>query len=140
MRRIVTVCLIVLSACTRNAAPADPGDNAGSKSGDVASGTQESDWKAIEAMESDAKSLAHAAGCNVSETCRAAPVGSRACGGPRYYIAYCSVTTDSAALFKKLSEISKAEQDYNRKYGIASTCEFRMPPAVESTGGSCVAK
>lgn len=139
MRGIVTIFLIAAAACSRAGVPAAPGDDNSSKSGNIG-GSQESDWKAIEALEAQAKSIAHAQGCSSSAACRAAAVGSRACGGPRYYIAYCSVTTDSAELFNKLAEVAKAEQAYNQKYGIASTCEFRMPPAVESSGGSCVAK
>lgn len=103
-------------------------------------GTEESDKKQIEALEAEAKSVASINGCSVAGDCRAAPVGSRGCGGPRYYIAYCAKTTDSAALYRKLDEVAKAEQAYNQKYQVISTCEFRMPPAVESVGGSCVAR
>ena len=129
-------------ACTQRAVT--PNDSAiggnppGSNTGVPAS--QQSDWAAIEKLESEAKSLAKTAGCAASGDCRAAPVGSRACGGPRYYLPYCSKTTDSAALFAKLDEVAKAEQAYNRKYNLASTCEFRMPPTVQAAGGSCVAQ
>jgi hypothetical protein len=61
--------------------------------------------------------------------CRTAPVGSRACG-PRYYLVYCSRTTDSAALFGKLNAVAAAEREFSAKYQIVSTCEFRMPPNV----------
>lgn len=103
-------------------------------------GTEESDKKQIEALEAEAKSFVSTSGCSVSGDCRAAPVGSRGCGGPRYYVAYCAKTTDSAALYRRLDEVAKAEQAYNQKYQVISTCEFRAPPAVESVGGSCVAR
>ena len=140
MRKILTVWLLTLAACNRAAVPPDPADDADSKSGSVAAPTQDSDWKAIEAIEAQAKTIAKANGCSTADVCRAAPVGSRACGGPRYYIPYCSVTTDSAALFNKLQEVASAEQAYNKKYNLASTCEMRLPPALESSGGTCVAK
>jgi len=140
MRKIITVLLLTLVACSRPAVQPDPADDSGSKSGSVAPPTQDSDWKAIEAIEAQAKTLAKANGCSSADACRAAPVGSRACGGPRYYIPYCSVTTDSAALFNKLQEVASAEQAYNKKYNLASTCEMRLPPALESSGGACVAK
>jgi hypothetical protein len=101
---------------------------------------QQSDWAAIEKIEAEAKTLAKTAGCTASGDCRAAPVGSRACGGPRYYLPYCARTTDSVALFRKLDEVAAAEQAYNKKYNVASTCEFRMPPTVSAAGGSCVAQ
>jgi hypothetical protein len=115
---------------------ANPGDG-NNPSGSV--GTQQGDWDAILKLEAEAKAIAKTAGCSTSE-CRAAAVGSKACGGPRYYLPYCLKTTDSAALFSKLTEVAKAEQAFNKKYGIASTCEFMMPPTVEAVGGSCVAK
>ncbi|MEO5580931.1 MAG: hypothetical protein ABIR58_09740 [Gemmatimonadaceae bacterium] len=112
-----------------------PGSNTG-----VMPGTKEGDWSAIEQIEAQAKAIAKTSGCTASSQCRTAPVGNRACGGPRYYLPYCAATTDSAALFAKLAEVAKAENEYNRKYGLASTCEFRMPPLVEAVAGSCVAK
>ena len=101
--------------------------------------SQQADWAAIERMEEEAKALVRTEGCNSASGCRTAPVGSRACGGPRYYLVYCAATTDSAALFRKLEQVAAAEQAYNRKYQIASTCEFREPPEVQLSGGRCMA-
>ncbi len=92
---------------------------------------------ALRRLEREAIVLANAAGCNSVEQCRSAPVGNRPCGGPRYYVPYCPLTTDSTALFAKLAELSRAEGEYNRKAGLASTCEFRMPPDLALAGGSC---
>lgn len=88
-------------------------------------------------LEAEARALARADGCSSSNECRTAPVGSRPCGGPRDYIVYCARTTDSVALFRKLDELRLAEMEYNRKSGLASTCEFRMPPAVGLEAGQC---
>ncbi len=101
------------------------------------SGSQESDWAAIVRLEDQAKAIAKTSGCSSVSQCRTAPVGNRACGGPRYYIAYCSATTDSVALFRKLDEVASAENAYNRKYQLVSTCEFRMPPPLTLSGGEC---
>jgi hypothetical protein len=79
-------------------------------------------------------------GCTSTDQCRTAPVGNRACGGPRYYLVYCSRTTDSAALFAKLKAVADAEGEFNRRYQIASTCEFRMPHRVALIGTSCQAQ
>jgi hypothetical protein len=133
-----------LTACASNTQPAEasdsptPGNNTNPGTG--VSGTQEGDWAAIEKLEGEAKAIAKTAGCAAASECRAAPVGSRACGGPRYYIPYCAKSTDSAALFRKLDQVAKAEQDYNRKYNVVSTCEFRMAPALAIVGGSCAAQ
>lgn len=138
------------SGCSKNSLPSDqqpsepaPGASTGNNTGGSNTGltaTQQSDWNAIEALEAQSKAIAKIDGCPSSSDCRSAPVGSRACGGPRYYIPWCAKTTDSAALYRKLDEVSAAEQAYNRKYNLASTCEFRMPPTVVASGGSCVVK
>ena len=85
----------------------------------------------------DARALARADGCSSADQCRSAPVGARPCGGPRDYIVYCPRTTDSAALFRKLEQLRQAEIEYNRKTGLASTCEFRTPPVVGLEAGQC---
>ena len=143
--RMIWTCAALLGgliACSqRTVTPADSG--AGTNPPDANAGvpaSQQSDWAAIEKIEAEAKTIAKTGGCTASGDCRSAPVGSRACGGPRYYLPYCAKTTDSVALFRKLDEVANAEQAYNKKYNLASTCEFRMPPTVNAVGGSCVAQ
>ncbi len=102
--------------------------------------TQQSDWAAVLKLEEQAKGIAKTTGCSTSGECRSAPVGSRGCGGPRYYVPWCAKSTDSAALYTKLDEVAKAEQAYNKKYNVVSTCEYRLPPRVEVAGGACTAQ
>ena len=136
----VTMAVLVVGGCTKAPISANPPDTSASPGSNAGiSGNQESDSAAILKLEEQAKSIVRTAGCSTSE-CKAAPVGSRACGGPRYYLPFCTKTTDSVALYGKLAEIAKAEQAYNRKYQIVSTCIFQMPPSVEASGGSCVLK
>lgn len=133
----VFVAALMMSACVQ---PPPNGTGAGDSTPPPASaqpGSQETDWAAILRLENQAKAIAKASGCATVSQCRTAPVGNRACGGPRYYLAYCSTSTDSAALFRKLDEIVTAENAYNRKYQMASTCEFRMPPPLTLSGGEC---
>jgi hypothetical protein len=128
---------LTLAACTQGSSPSVPvgpdGDNV------VFTGDQKADWGQIVALENQAKALIKAGGCSSASQCRTAAVGSRACGGPRYYLVYCSLTTDSAALHRKLEAVAAAEQEYNKRYQLASTCEFRMPPQVAVVSGSCQA-
>jgi hypothetical protein len=137
---------VVVGGCTRSTVPADKGNNEsptpgnpGGTSNTGLTAEQQKDWDKIEQLEAQAKALIKTDGCTASAECRTAPVGSRGCGGPRYYLTYCSNSTDSVALFAKLGEVAKAEQAYNQKNQVMSTCEFRMPPVVELRGGSCVA-
>ena len=101
---------------------------------------QKADWAQIVALENEAKGQVKTEGCSSVAQCRTAAVGSRACGGPRYYLVYCSLSTDSAALFRKLDAVAQAEREYNTRYHVVSTCEFRMPPTVAFSGGSCQAQ
>jgi len=129
---------LVVAACSHGSPGAVPVGPGGDKI--VFTGNQKADWAQIVALEDQAKALVKADGCGSAAQCRTAPVGSRACGGPRYYLAYCSQTTDSAALFRKLDAVAAAEREYNTRYNVASTCEFRMPPTVALSGGSCQAR
>jgi hypothetical protein len=131
----ISLAIFACSQGTPGVVPAGPGGNQ-----IVLTGDQKADWAQIIALEDQAKAVVKASGCTSATQCRAAPVGSRACGGPRYYLAYCSLTTDSAALFHKLDAVANAERAYNQRYNIASTCEFRMPPTVALSGGSCQAQ
>ena len=100
---------------------------------------QGTDEENIARLEREARSIAKTEGCGSADQCRAVPVGDRACGGPRDYIVYCARTTDSAALYRKLDELKKAEIAFNKKSGAMSTCEFRLPPGVEVSAGQCKA-
>jgi hypothetical protein len=137
MTRGIVFFAVALAACSQGTpgAPSGPG---GDKV--ILTGDQKTDWAQIVALEDQAKALVKANGCTSADQCRTAAVGSRACGGPRYYLVYCSRTTDSAALYRKLDAIGEAEREYNTRYQIASTCEFRMPPTVALSGGSCQAQ
>jgi hypothetical protein len=129
--------VMALAACSQQTAGAPSGPD-GDKI--VLTGDQKADWAQIVALEDEAKALVKTDGCSSAGECRTAPVGSRACGGPRYYLVYCSRTTDSAALFKKLDAVAAAEREFNSRYQIVSTCEFRLPPKVALSGSSCQAQ
>lgn len=134
---IFFVAALIASACAQPPVNGSgPGDSTRPPAS-VQPGSQEEDWTAIVRLEDQAKAIAKTSGCSSVAQCRTAPVGNRACGGPRYYIAYCSASTDSVALFRKLDEVASAENAYNRKYQLASTCEFRMPAPLALSGGEC---
>ena len=131
----ISLAILACSQGTPGAAPIGPGDGK-----IVFTGDKQADWAQIVALEDQAKTLVRADGCGSATECRTAPVGSRACGGPRYYLVYCAKTTDSTALAQKLDAVAAAEREYNVHYKVMSTCEFRMPPTVALSGGSCQAQ
>ena len=132
----------ILISCASNTAANEKDTGASGQvatppAGDGKVSAQDADWAAILKMEGEAKTIAITTGCDGEAQCRSAPVGSKACGGPRYYIAYCASSTDSAALFQKLEQINSAERTYNEKYQLVSTCEMMIPPAVSLANGAC---
>jgi hypothetical protein len=136
MRQLVV--LFTLFGALYGCAPGTPGTSSPAADGKIVfTGDQKADYAQITALEDQAKAIVRTSGCSSESECRTAPVGSRGCGGPRYYLVYCSRTTDSAALFAKLQAVETAEREYNARYKIVSTCEFRMPPKVALSGGSC---
>ncbi len=91
----------------------------------------------VQQLEAEARALAKAEGCASGGQCKAAPVGVKPCGGPRYYLPYCPLTTDERALWAKLEELKRAEEAHNQQTGAISTCEFVTEPPLEVVGGVC---
>lgn len=144
------VAVAALAACAPSPAPSGGSDGepqnprapvpaeSAASAGSGSAPANEADTTRLARLEREARAIARADGCTAAQ-CRTAPVGSRPCGGPRDYIVYCAANTDSAALFGKLAELARAEEDYNRRNELASTCEMRMPPRTSVQGGRCVA-
>jgi len=88
-------------------------------------------------LEAEARALAKTEGCTSSGQCKAAPMGSKPCGGPREYIVFCPLTTNELALTRKLDELRVAEERYNRENGLMSDCAMVTEPRVEAVDGVC---
>ena len=137
---VALVFATVAIACAKPTAEDPASRDAASPSREQESALPSSDTATdatLRRLEREAVALAKADGCSSADQCRSAPVGNRPCGGPRYYVAYCPLTTDSVALFAKLDELARAEADYNRKNGLMSTCEMRMPSELTLVAGAC---
>ena len=101
--------------------------------------TRGADQATVQQLEAEARALAKAEGCASGGQCKAAPVGVKPCGGPRYYLPYCPLTTDERALSARLDELKRAEEAQNQQTGAISTCEFVTEPSLEVVGGTCQA-
>jgi seryl-tRNA(Sec) selenium transferase len=129
VKLIAILLLSGLAACTKAASSASPdalGDTAAARA-------------AVAKLEAEVIATARTDGCASAAGCRTAPIGDKACGGPRSYIAYCAASTDSAALFTKVNELKEADRKLNKLTHAVSTCEFRMPPTPTLAGGRCTA-
>ncbi|MNX66445.1 hypothetical protein D3C86_975370 [compost metagenome] len=74
-----------------------------------------------------ALSLVTTEACTNSEEWSFTAIGSKSCGGPTGYIAY-SLKIDTVAFLKKVEDYTKAQNEFNIKWGIPSTCEMAIPP------------
>ncbi|WP_309894768.1 hypothetical protein [Archangium sp.] len=90
-------------------------------------------------LETEARELVNAGGCTDVSQCRTAPVGARACGGPRDYVIYCAESTDEDALLRALDRLVRREERFNRQCGVFSICIFLSPPEIELVGDVCQA-
>jgi hypothetical protein len=129
--RALGAAMLIAAACTA------PQQRAPESASSQSSGTPMDEQARLAQLERDARALAKTTGCAAPSECRTAPVGWRGCGGPRTYLVYCAASTDSIALFRKLDELKAAETAYNKKSGMMSTCEMRLPPTVTAQGGRC---
>lgn len=128
---VVAVAGCSMTATTDKVGASDSSTRASSSSG------APSDSAGLARLEREAVALAHNDGCTTSDQCRVAPVGAKACGGPRYWITYCSASTDSAALFQKLEALRTAEQSYNQVHGVISDCSIVPAPNAVVSAGVC---
>ncbi|WP_326984990.1 hypothetical protein VUJ46_10815 [Chryseobacterium sp. MYb264] len=53
-------------------------------------------------------------------------MGAKACGGPKYYIAYPSKM--EASILPKIENYNNKEKEFNKKYNIISDCSFIGEP------------
>lgn len=127
---------LALAPACAPASRGEPAPDSANPPAQHASG-QEDDTTAIRRLEREARALATATGCSSADQCAAAPVGSRPCGGPRDFIVYCRLTTDSARLYRTLDELARRERAWNATQGLVSTCELRLPPEPVLSGGAC---
>ncbi|MGQ0715056.1 MAG: hypothetical protein ACT4PJ_15250 [Gemmatimonadaceae bacterium] len=91
----------------------------------------------VQELEARARSIARMDGCDRLDQCAAAPVGAKACGGPRTYLVYCKATTDELELSRVLEELRRVEEAYNREAEIGSDCAYVSAPALRLEGRTC---
>jgi hypothetical protein len=78
------------------------------------------------------------AGASRLEQCALVAVGQRPCGGPRQYLAYSLVQTDSAELASLVEIYDRLDRERNERQGLVSTCQVLARPEVGLEEGRCV--
>ncbi len=136
-----SVCVGIAAWEATALAPQEPGtpeEGLSQESGSQAE-QRRCDATELATLETEARELVNAGGCTDVSQCRTAPVGARACGGPRDYVVYCAESTDEDALLRALDRLARREERFNRQCGVVSICIFLSPPEVELVGDVCQA-
>lgn len=111
----------------------------GSVSGcEQAEDNQEITAKDLEKQLAEIHSVINADSCSETSECSFLAYGSKACGGPQGYLLF-SNQVNVEALSKMVEEYNKAEDAYNKKFGVISDCMFVTPPTqLACENGKCV--
>jgi len=100
---------------------------------------QENDLMELNSLKLSIDQLIATGICTTNTDCDYIAFGSKACGGPKSYLAY-STSINVALLQQKVTDYNNLEHAYNLKWGIASDCMFVLPPtSVECLNGICKA-
>ncbi len=111
--------------------------------GSVSGCEQAADDQEITALNLDKQlaeihSYTNASSCSNTGECSFLPYGSKACGGPQGYLLF-SNQINVEILSKMVTDYNKAEDAYNRKFGVSSDCFYvTPPPQIECINGKCV--
>ena len=90
--------------------------------------TQQEEAQKLGTLMSEIERLAVSKSCEYASEWRYTSYGEKACGGPVGFIAY-ATTIDTAAFLEKIAAHRAAEQAFNKKWGIISTCDAPVEPS-----------
>jgi hypothetical protein len=77
--------------------------------------------------------------CSSPNVCRTLAMGAKPCGGPRRYLVYSILSSDSARLANEVARYNQAEERMNRERGLVSDCSVVVEPKVSCQSGKCAA-
>ena len=96
---------------------------------------QEKDHRALMELFNEISELSYSKTCTNANDWNYTPYGSKACGGPQGFLPY-SNKIDTVSFLAKIDAYTKAEEAYNIKWGVISTCEAILAPdAIECSNG-----
>ena len=95
-------------------------------------GDMESDQAQLDSLRSVIEMTAKSVRCEGAEGWNITPMGSKACGGPQFYLAY-HESIDAESFLFEVEVYRLTEEAFNEKWGIISTCDV----IAEPTGVEC---
>ncbi len=101
---------------------------------------QEKDHRVLMDLFDEITKMAESVSCTKASDWAFTPYGSKACGGPRGYLAY-STSIDTNVFLEKIETYKNLEHAYNAKWDVVSTCEVPLEPkGLECQNGYPVLK
>lgn len=91
-------------------------------------------------LRSEIADLTPSRGCAKASECRVVGIGHNRCGGPRQHIVYCGKGADEAALARKNDELTKLEEEDDKKLVEPPPCKKSVAPQIEMVDSVCRAK
>ncbi|TYP99825.1 hypothetical protein C7447_101430 [Tenacibaculum adriaticum] len=88
---------------------------------------QEKDHQKLIELFTEIENVSNSISCTNATEWSFTAYGSKACGGPQGYIPY-SNQIDTVDFLQKIEEYTEAENQYNIKWNITSTCELPVQP------------
>lgn len=96
---------------------------------------QETEHRNLMSLFDEIQNIAYSVTCNDATNWAFVAYGSKACGGYQGYIPY-STNIDTNSFFTKIAAYTKAENEFNIKWGIISDCSIiGEPKGVECING-----
>lgn len=100
---------------------------------------KEDDLAELNNLKEEIELLVDSGICSENSDCESIAFGSKACGGPKTYLAFSS-SINVELLQQKVATYNALENSFNKKWGIISDCSVVMPPAsVQCINGKCTA-
>lgn len=101
--------------------------------------TKEEDLAELNTLQEEIELLVDSGVCSENSDCEFIAFGSKACGGPKTYLAF-STSINVELLQQKVATYNALENSFNKKWGIISDCSVVMPPtSVACINGKCEA-
>jgi len=100
---------------------------------------KEDDLAELNNLKEEIELLVNSGVCSENSDCDSIAFGSKACGGPKAYLAFSS-SINVELLQQKVANYNALETAFNQKWGIISDCSVVMPPtSVQCINGKCTA-
>jgi hypothetical protein len=99
---------------------------------------KEEDLAELNSLKEEIELLVDSGVCSENSDCEYIAFGSKACGGPKAYLAF-GTSINVELLQQKVATYNALETAFNQKWGIISDCAYLLPPtSVQCINGKCV--